>query len=192
MATAKGSIRVYDLAREVKQDTKRVMEDLRREGADVSVPSNTVSHDLAEKVRSRYFPKVEVAPKRGIKVIKAAAKKVDEPVVEAEERPIVAEAPVEETPTETVPEVPEVPAVEPPEAPETTTQVRKLAKKAVAKPAVVEEAPAAPKRVVAKPKTATPEPVPIAEAEIPAAAEVAEPEVQDVAAPRTGTTVKTL
>ena len=35
------SIRIYDLAREVKQDTKRVMEDLRREGADVSVASNS-------------------------------------------------------------------------------------------------------------------------------------------------------
>ena len=77
MATGK-SIRIYDLAREVKQDTKRVMEDLRREGADVSVPSNSVSLELAEKVRLKYFPKTEVAPKRGIKVIKAA-KKVDSP-----------------------------------------------------------------------------------------------------------------
>jgi translation initiation factor IF-2 len=65
-------IRVYDLAREVKQDTKRVMEDLRREGADISVPSNSVSAELAEKVRLKYFPKAEVAPKRAIKVIKAS------------------------------------------------------------------------------------------------------------------------
>jgi len=35
MAIGKGSIRIYDLAREVKQDTKRVMEDVRREGVDV-------------------------------------------------------------------------------------------------------------------------------------------------------------
>ena len=33
------SIRIDDLAKEVKQDTKRVMEDLRREGVDVSVAS---------------------------------------------------------------------------------------------------------------------------------------------------------
>lgn len=65
-------IRVYDLAREIKQDTKRVMEDLRREGADISVPSNSVSAELAEKVRLKYFPKAEVAPKRAIKVIKAS------------------------------------------------------------------------------------------------------------------------
>ena len=57
--------RIYDLARELKQDAKRVMEDLRREGADVSVPSNSVSVEIAEKVRLRYFPKAEVAPKRG-------------------------------------------------------------------------------------------------------------------------------
>ena len=58
-------IRIYDLARDLKQDAKRVMEDLRREGADVSVPSNSVSLELAEKVRLKYFPKTEVAPKRG-------------------------------------------------------------------------------------------------------------------------------
>jgi len=67
-------IRIYDLAREVKQDAKRVMEDLRREGADVSVASNSVSAEIAEKVRLKYFPKTEVAPKRAIKVIKKAAK----------------------------------------------------------------------------------------------------------------------
>jgi hypothetical protein len=77
------AVRIYDLAREVKQDTKRVIEDLRREGADVSVPSNSVSKELAEKVRSRYFPKTETAPKRFIKVIKKTAK-VEEPSVEEE------------------------------------------------------------------------------------------------------------
>ena len=59
-------IRVYDLAREVKQDTKRVMEDLRREGADISVPSNSVSAELADKIRQKYVPKAEAAPKRAI------------------------------------------------------------------------------------------------------------------------------
>jgi len=76
------SVRIYDLAREVKQDTKRVLEDLRREGADVSVPSNSVSKELAEKVRSRYFPKTETSPKRLIKVIKKAAKVEETPVAE--------------------------------------------------------------------------------------------------------------
>src|SRR5437763_1044757 len=67
-------ISLDDLAREVKQDTKRVMEDVRREGVDVSVASNSVPFEVAEKVRNKYFPKTEVAPKRGIKVIKKAPK----------------------------------------------------------------------------------------------------------------------
>jgi hypothetical protein len=74
-------IRIYDLARELKQDAKRVMEDLRREGADVSVPSNSVSGELADKIRTKYFPKQDAAPKRGIKVIKAA-KKEESPEIE--------------------------------------------------------------------------------------------------------------
>ncbi len=75
MAVGK-NIRVYDLAKELKQDTKRIIEDLRREGADVSVPSNSVSKELAEKISNKYFPKAETAPKRTIKVIKRAIKKV--------------------------------------------------------------------------------------------------------------------
>src|SRR6478752_1778213 len=87
-------IRIYDLARDLKQDTKRVMEDLRREGADISVPSNSVSLELADKVRNKYFPKAEVAPKRGIKIIKAAAK--NDP--ETAEVPAVPEEVVEHEP----------------------------------------------------------------------------------------------
>ena len=67
-------IRIYDLARELKQNVKRIIEDLRREGADVSVPSNTISKELAEKVRSRYFPKIKIAPKRQIKILKKTKK----------------------------------------------------------------------------------------------------------------------
>lgn len=64
------SIRIYDLAKELKQNTKRVIEDLRREGADVSVPSHSVSKELADKVRNKYFPKAEIAPKRAIRVLR--------------------------------------------------------------------------------------------------------------------------
>ena len=70
MSVIGNKVRVYDLAREVKQDTKRIIEELRREGADVDVPSNSVSKELAEKIRNKYFPKVEASPKRLIKVIK--------------------------------------------------------------------------------------------------------------------------
>ncbi len=71
-------VRIYDLARDLKQDTKRIMEELRREGADVSVPSNSVSKELAEKIRNRYFPKAEIAPKRLVKVIKKKIEAEDE------------------------------------------------------------------------------------------------------------------
>lgn len=91
-------IRIYDLARDLKQDAKRVMEDLRREGADVSVPSNSVSVELAEKIRLKYFPKTEVAPKRAIKVIKASKKDDSAPEPETETEHI--EAPVVDAPHE--------------------------------------------------------------------------------------------
>lgn len=162
------SIRIYDLAREVKQDTKRVMEDLRREGADVSVASNSVSYDIAEKVRNKYFPKTEAAPKRAIKVIKAA-KVVDEAPVEHEDQPAETEvtAPVQEEtvatePAETAPPV----VADEPSEPAAPAKVKKLTIKAVAKPTpeaepVVEAEPeAAPTvRRVAKPKADVPEPV---------------------------------
>src|SRR5688572_2435518 len=130
-------IRIYDLARDLKQDAKRVMEDLRREGADVSVPSNSVSVELAEKVRLKYFPKTEVAPKRAIKIIKAVKKTAAEEAAEA----AAEEATIEHVEAEPV-EVPEVQVEEP--APVTIEEaprsVRKVLKqKPVAAP--VEEEP---------------------------------------------------
>jgi hypothetical protein len=41
------SVRIYDLAKDLKQDTKRVIEELRREGADV--PSRTNNKTTAFK-----------------------------------------------------------------------------------------------------------------------------------------------
>lgn len=104
-------IRVYDLAREIKQDTKRVMEDLRREGADISVPSNSVSAELADKIRLKYIPKAEVTPKRTIKIIKAA--KVNDPPAEQIEETSVPDLPTEEV--ETAAPILETSAVEVPE-----------------------------------------------------------------------------
>ncbi len=99
------SIRIYDLAREIKQDTKRVIEELRREGIDVSVPSNSVTKEIAEKIRSKYFPKTETAPKRLIKVIKKSAKVEEEPVETNETPEVEVAAPqFEETAKEVIPE----------------------------------------------------------------------------------------
>ena len=77
-------VRIYDLSKEIKQGTKRIIEELRREGADVSVPSNSVSKELADKIRDKYFPKVDKTPKRAIKVIKKRKIKQSEKPVEDE------------------------------------------------------------------------------------------------------------
>ena len=130
---ASKKVRIYDLAKEVKQDTKRIIEELRREGADVSVPSNSVSLALADKVRNKYFPKVDAAPKRAIKVIK---KKAVKKKVAVEEAPVAEETKekvdkIEEKVAET-PKVDEPPKVEEKEeAPKETKKVRKLTKKKV-------------------------------------------------------------
>jgi len=63
-------IRVYDLARKLKQDTKRIIEELRREGVDVSVPSDAISVDIAERIKNKYFSKTEPSPKRSVEVLK--------------------------------------------------------------------------------------------------------------------------
>src|ERR1044071_4890359 len=65
-------IRIYDLAKELKMESKRLIEEVRREGVDVSVPSNTISKELAEKIRNRYFPKTAPPKERTIRVIKHA------------------------------------------------------------------------------------------------------------------------
>jgi len=130
-------IRVYDLAREVKQDTKRVMEDLRREGADISVPSNSVSAELADKIRQKYVPKAEAAPKRAIKVIKATKKAPESAEEVAEPQEEIAEV----VATEPEPE-PVAPVTEPPvEVEESPKSVRKVL---VKKPKVIDEPEAQP------------------------------------------------
>src|SRR6478672_6216978 len=88
---ARKTVRIYDLAKELKQDTKRVMEELRRAGADVSVASNSVPIEFAEKLRSKYVAKADAPAKpRAIKVIKAA-KKEDTPTVDEPVEPIETE-----------------------------------------------------------------------------------------------------
>ncbi len=132
-------IRVYDLAREIKQDTKRVMEDLRREGADISVPSNSVSAELADKIRLKYIPKAEVAPKRTIKIIKAA--KVTDPPAEPVEESAAPDAPapeVEAAPPAEIPEVEAPTVAEPIEAAEPEKEAASTRKVLKRKPKEVE------------------------------------------------------
>ena len=194
MPTGK-SIRIYDLAREVKQDTRRVMEDVRREGADVSVASNSVSHEIAEKVRNKYFPKAEVAPKRAIKVIKKAAVKEEPAPVEVEvEIPAVEEVVEPKPKAKGKRAVEEIPAEPIEEAP--SPQVRKLTKKAAAK--TEDEAQKAPtvKRLKTKATPAEAEPAePAPEIAEQPSAETPIREAETTSAPSvspSGTTVKRL
>jgi translation initiation factor IF-2 len=77
--TVTSKVRLYDLAKELKLDTKRLIEEVRREGVDVSVPSNSVSKELADKIRNKYFPKKETSAPRAVRVVKKAARPVEPP-----------------------------------------------------------------------------------------------------------------
>jgi translation initiation factor IF-2 len=133
--TVSSKIRLYDLAKELKLDTKRLIEEIRREGVDVSVPSNSVSKELAEKIRNKYFPKKEVAVKRTVKVVKKAARPIEEAAtLEAEE---TTADELEASPAEAQPPPPEVPV--PAGTPKPLTPAR-LVKKLT--PAVRAEQPA--------------------------------------------------
>jgi translation initiation factor IF-2 len=181
--TVSSKVRIYDLAKELKLDTKRLIEEVRREGVDVSVPSNSVSKELAEKIRNKYFPKKETAVKRVVKVVKRATLPAPEaPVLEAE--PEVHEpepvAPIPAPPVEQP--APVVPA--PPKQQPVTKLVKKLT------PAVRAEAP--PVEEVIEPLPAPP----VLQAEAVAEPEVIieEPVVQapEIVAPTNGAEQKTV
>ena len=133
--TVTSKVRLYDLAKELKLDTKRLIEEIRREGVDVSVPSNSVSKELAEKIRTKYFPKKETATKRVIKVVKRAALPTAEeaapPSDEVEEASLAAEPEISEV------EIPRAtPAITAPAKPAVARVVKKLT------PAIRAEQPA--------------------------------------------------
>lgn len=138
--TVSSKVRIYDLAKELKLDTKRLIEEVRREGVDVSVPSNSVSKELAEKIRNKYFPKKETTVKRAVKVVKRAALPTPEaaPVDEAAEPEVQEPEPVAPPPPM---------AAEPIEAPVTAAPqpakppVTRLVKKMSPQPARPEDLP---------------------------------------------------
>ncbi|HMH42016.1 MAG TPA: translation initiation factor IF-2, partial [Pyrinomonadaceae bacterium] len=144
MSAVTSKVRIYDLAKDLKIDTKRLIEEVRREGVDVSVPSNSISKELAEKIRDKYFPKKEVAVKRAVRIVKKAAR----PVIE--EEPVV-EVPEAAAPAEAVEPEPVVAAEEPAAVPQPPAHVvRRLApavraaKPEIAPPEVLEPLPAEP------------------------------------------------
>jgi translation initiation factor IF-2 len=64
-------VRVYDLAKELKIDNKKAIEECRREGLDVSVPSNSVPDEVADRIRGKYYPK-KAAALAGPRLVKTA------------------------------------------------------------------------------------------------------------------------
>src|ERR1044071_2592045 len=97
MATAGNKTRIYDLAKELKLDNKKVIEDARREGIDVSVPSNTVPNEVAERIRTKYFPK-KATPKVAPPLIKHAHMEPAPAAAEAKAYEPMDEAPAVEAP----------------------------------------------------------------------------------------------
>src|ERR1700716_948736 len=105
MSAVTSKVRIYDLAKDLKIDTKRLIEEVRREGVDVSVPSNSISKELPEKIRDKYFPQKAAAGKQTVKMGKKAARPVVEqapvaasgeiaaPIDAAEPQPVEAEEP---------------------------------------------------------------------------------------------------
>src|SRR5690348_2264571 len=150
--TVSSKVRIYDLAKELKLDTKRLIEEVRREGVDVSVPSNSVSKELAEKIRNKYFPKKETTIKRAVKVVKRAvlptpeAPAADGELEVQEHEPVVPMAPMAAETVEApapAPQTPAAPAVA--KTPITGTRlVKKLAPAARAEAPVIEEEPPPP------------------------------------------------
>ena len=67
MSAVRSKVRLYDLAKDLKIDTKRLIEEVRREGVDVSVPSNSISKDFAKRIRDRYSAKDRSQGKRANK-----------------------------------------------------------------------------------------------------------------------------
>src|SRR5262245_56440767 len=49
-------VRIYDLAQELKPENRKVLENARRMGVDLSMPSNTLDDNIAAKIREMYYP----------------------------------------------------------------------------------------------------------------------------------------
>jgi translation initiation factor IF-2 len=150
MATVHQKIRIYDLAKELKLDNKKVIEDARREGIDVSVPSNTVPHEVADRIRLKYFPK-KLAPQVGPRLVKHA--KPVEPI-EALGEPQLEAGPEPEIVREE--EIPSTAAPSAPQPPKPKIRVLKAAP-----PPPVEVSGSAQPEFVAEPAEAQAEPLPL-------------------------------
>src|SRR6185369_14897729 len=154
-------VRIYDLAKELKLDNKKVIEEVRRFGYDVSVPSNSVPLDIAEKVKSKYFPQKSQAERR-VKLVKHRSDEQPEslPVSSVAAQPQLAKS----KPVEATREVEEVRPQAPPPAPSTNQVkvVKKVEHPAIDIPAPTPAPTTTPAPVRSAPSTPPP---PVQEAE---------------------------
>ncbi len=115
-----GKVRIYELARELKLESRKVLEDARRLGVDVSVPSNSLDDPVADKIRELYYPKKEQSTghrtARLVKTIKAPAP------VEGEAEASTAPSPAAELVEQ--PEEAAQPVMPAPSAPDATNRAR--------------------------------------------------------------------
>src|SRR5262252_3769919 len=107
-----GKVRIYELARELKLESRKVLEDARRLGVDVSVPSNSLDDPVADKIRELYYPKKEQSTghrtARLVKTIKAPAPPA-ETEAETPATPGVPPQPLEQPPIAMQPVTPPAP-----------------------------------------------------------------------------------
>jgi HEAT repeat protein len=66
------NVRIYDLAKELKLDNKRVMEDARLEGVNVTVPFNTIPFGVAQRIALKHSGATAAGPPRPKVVLKAS------------------------------------------------------------------------------------------------------------------------
>jgi translation initiation factor IF-2 len=136
-------VRIYDLAKELKLESKKVLDDARLMGVDVSVPSNSLDDVTAARIREKYYPKKEQATAiHKARLIKhPPASTVP---AQAAETIVTGSSEMAETPVPVgpAPVVSDAPAASP--AAETVTKVLVLKPIAEAAPPKVGEAPALP------------------------------------------------
>ena len=115
-------VRIYDLAKELKLESKKVLDDARLMGVDVSVPSNSLDDVIAARIREKYYPKKEQAtaihkarlikhppastvPAQAAETIVTDSSEMAETPVPVGPTPVVSDSPVASPAAETVTKV---------------------------------------------------------------------------------------
>jgi translation initiation factor IF-2 len=184
-----GKVRIYDLAKELKLESKKILEDARRMGVDVSVASNTLDDAIAAKIREMYYPKKKeaTAPSRTARLIKhapgetSAAGTAPAPVDSNAPglEPISEPAPAALPPVAPASQTPTVKTLTPP--PKPTQAPAQVTTPAPAPPKVVAPAPPATPSIQAEQKSRVTKLAPPSTPVAPARVELESPAMEPVA-----------